>query len=163
MPALIIKPRLILVAHMDYCWHTSNQQRHMVIKWASETDAHLKPQQDCQWANVMPGQITYCTTDCIPVDLMFRDNFPTNPQVLNRLSQQNDCRQRGVIWVTMSARTASWTRSGTSVINRSSVTPHAWVVPTTNWLQPETVESKALTSRWFVVLEPNYSWWKPFK
>ena len=28
--------------------------------------------------NVMPGQILYCTTDCIPVDLMFPEYFPTN-------------------------------------------------------------------------------------
>ena len=28
--------------------------------------------------NVTSGQILYCTTDCIPVDLMFQKNFPTN-------------------------------------------------------------------------------------
>ena len=25
--------------------------------------------------NVMPGQILYCTTDSIPVDILFQENF----------------------------------------------------------------------------------------
>ena len=28
--------------------------------------------------NVTPGQILYCTTDCIPIDLMLIENFPAN-------------------------------------------------------------------------------------
>ena len=40
---------------------------------------------------------------------------------------QNDSRQRGVIWVTCGCyTTATRTRSGTSVIRRSSVPPRAW-------------------------------------
>ena len=31
-------------------------------------------------------QIPYCTTDCIPVDLMFQENFPTNTQVWNHIA-----------------------------------------------------------------------------
>ena len=88
MPALIIKPRLILVTHTDDLgWNvTSNQQGQMFVQNLNRIVS--KP-------NVAPGQILY--TDCIPVDLMFEENFPTNSQVWNRLSHRNDCRQRGVI------------------------------------------------------------------
>ena len=41
MPALIIKLRLILVAHTDDLGWTKNVQQ-------AATNAHLKPQQDCQ-------------------------------------------------------------------------------------------------------------------
>ena len=44
--------------------------------------------------------LEYCTTDSIPINLMFQENFPTHTQVWNCLSHRNDCRQRGVIWVT---------------------------------------------------------------
>ena len=45
------------------------------------------------------------------------------------------------------ATTATRTRSGTSVIRRSYVPPRAWVGPTTNSSQPDTVaKSKATTS-----------------
>ena len=48
------------------------------------------------------------------------------------------------VW--LGATTATRTKSGTSVIRRSSVPPRAWVGPTTNWSQPETVaKSKAAT------------------
>ena len=74
MPALIIKPRLILVTHTDDLgWNiTSNQQGQMSVKILDRIVS--KP-------NVTPGQILYCITDCIPVDLMFEENFPTNTQV----------------------------------------------------------------------------------
>ena len=44
-----------------------------------------------------PWQIQHCTTNCIPINLIFKKNFPTNTQVWNSLSHRNDCRQRGVI------------------------------------------------------------------
>ena len=70
MPALIIKPRFILVTHTDDLgWNiTSNQQGQMSVQNLNRIVS--KP-------NVTPGQILYCTTDCIPVDLMFEENFPT--------------------------------------------------------------------------------------
>ena len=37
--------------------------------------------------------------------------------------------------LSMGATTATYARSGTSVIRRLSVSPHAWVGPTTNWSQ----------------------------
>ena len=79
MPTLIIKPRLILVKHTDdLIWNmTSNQQGQMFIQNLNRIVS--KP-------NVTPGQILYCTTDCIPVDLMFEENFPTNTLVWNRLT-----------------------------------------------------------------------------
>ena len=69
MPALIIKPRLILVTHTNHLgWFiTSNQQGQMFIQNLNRIVS--KP-------NVTPWQILYCTTDCIPVDLMFQENFP---------------------------------------------------------------------------------------
>ena len=74
MLVLIMKPRLILVTHMDELgWYImSNQQGQMFIQNLNRIVS--KP-------NVMPGQILYCTTDCIPVELMFQENFPTNTQV----------------------------------------------------------------------------------
>ena len=84
MPELIIKPRLIPAG-----WYiTSNQQGQMFVQYLNRIVSKL---------NVMPGQILYCTKDCIPVDLMFQENFPTNTKVWNRLSHLNNCRQRGVI------------------------------------------------------------------
>ena len=64
MPALIIKPRFLLVTHMDDLdWYiTSNQQGLVLVQNLNMIVS--KP-------NVLPGQILYCTTDCIPVDLMF--------------------------------------------------------------------------------------------
>ena len=87
-PAMIIKPRLILVTHTDdlCCYITSNQQGQMFVQNLNRIVS--KP-------NVTPRQIPCCTTDCIPVYLMFQENFPTNTQ--NRLSHRNDCRQRIVI------------------------------------------------------------------
>ena len=74
LPALIIKPRLILVWHMDDLgWNiTSNQPGQMFVQNLIRIVSKPK---------VKPGQILYCTTDCIPVDLMFEENFPTNTQV----------------------------------------------------------------------------------
>ena len=74
MAALVIKPRLILVVHTDdHSWSTtSNQLGHMFVQNLNRI---------VSMPNVMPGQILYCTTDCIPVDLMFQENFSTNTQV----------------------------------------------------------------------------------
>ena len=84
MPALIIKPRLILVTQTDdFRWNiTSNQQGRKFVQNLNRIVS--KP-------NVAPGQILYHTTDCIPVDLMFEENFSTNTQVWNGLSHRNDC------------------------------------------------------------------------
>ena len=86
----------------------------------------------------MPGQISYCTTDSIPIDLMFQEKFPTHTLVLNRLSHRNE--------LPIGATIATRTMSGTSVIRRSSVPPRECVGPTTDLSQPETVaKSKAAT------------------
>ena len=50
--------------------------------------------------NITPGQIPHCTTDCIPINLAFQENFPANTQVRNSLCRLNNRRERGVIWVT---------------------------------------------------------------
>ena len=89
MPALIIKPRFILVTHTDDLgWYvTSNQQGQMFLQNLNRIVS--KP-------NARPGQILYRTTHRIPDNLIFLENVPTNTHVWNRLSQRN-CRQRGVI------------------------------------------------------------------
>ena len=76
MPVLIITPRLILVTHTDdLSWYImSNQQGKMFVQNLNRIVR--KP-------NVMPRQFLYCTTDSIPIDLMFQENFPTHPQVWN--------------------------------------------------------------------------------
>ena len=74
MSALILKPRLIIVTHTEDIglYITSNQQGQMFI---------LNLNRIVRKPNVMPGQILYCTTDCIPVALMFQENFPTDTHV----------------------------------------------------------------------------------
>ena len=64
MPSLNIKPRLIRVTHTDaFGWNiTSNQQGQMFVQNLNRIVSK---------SNVTPGQVLYCTTDCIPVDLMF--------------------------------------------------------------------------------------------
>ena len=42
----------------------------------------------------------YCTTNCIPINLVFQENFPTNTQIWNSLRHRNDRRRMGVIRVT---------------------------------------------------------------
>ena len=64
MPALIIKPRFILVSHMDDVgWYImSNQQGKMFVQNLNRIAR--KP-------NVTPRQFPYCTTNSISIDLMF--------------------------------------------------------------------------------------------
>ena len=90
MPALIIKPRFILVTRADDLgWYiTSNQQEKMFIQNLNRIVR--KP-------NVTLRHFPYCTTDSIPIDLMFQEKFSTHTQVWNCLSHRNNCRQRGVI------------------------------------------------------------------
>ena len=88
--ALIIEPRLILVTHTDDLggYITSNQQGKMLVQ-----NLHRIVRRP----NVMRGQIPHCTTDCIPINLVFQENFPDNTQVRNSLCRRNDRRERGVI------------------------------------------------------------------
>ena len=90
MPALISKPRFIFVTHTDDLgWYiTSNQQGKMFVQNLNRIVR--KP-------NVTPGQIPHCTTDCIPINFVFQENFPTNTQVRNSLCRRNDRRERRVI------------------------------------------------------------------
>ena len=69
--ALIIEPRLILVMCTDDLGGhiTSNQQGKMLVQ-----NLHRIVRRP----NVTPGQIPHCTTDCIPIILLFQENFPTN-------------------------------------------------------------------------------------
>ena len=64
------------------------------------TDARSKLNRIVSRPNVMPWQLRYCTTNCITINFMFRENFPTSTQVCNSLSHRNDGRQKGVVSVT---------------------------------------------------------------
>ena len=70
---------------------TSNQQPEMLVQNLNRIASR---------SNVTREQILHCTANCIPINLMFRENFPTNTQVWNSLNHRNDCRERWVIWVT---------------------------------------------------------------
>ena len=71
--------------------------------------------------NVTTGQILHCTTNWIPINSMFKENFPTNTQVWNSLSlAMTDNREE---WSELPMG-ATCTKSGTSDIRRL---PHAWV------------------------------------
>ena len=72
--AWIIKPRFIIVTHTDDLgWYiTSNQQVKMFVQNLNRIVR--KP-------NVTIRQFPCCTTDSIPIDLMFQENFPTHTQV----------------------------------------------------------------------------------
>ena len=63
MPALIIKPRFILVTHTDDfgCYITSNQQGRMFVP--DLNTIVRKP-------NITPRQFQYCTTDSIPINIL---------------------------------------------------------------------------------------------
>ena len=74
IPALIIKPRLILVTHTnDLRWYiTSNQHGQMFFQNINRIVSE---------PNVKPGHLPYCTTYTIPIDLMLQEYFPTHTQV----------------------------------------------------------------------------------
>ena len=90
MPALIIKPWLILVSHTDDLgWYiTSNQQGKMFVQNLNRI---------VRKSNVTPRQFPYYTTGSIPINLMFQENFFIHTQVWNCMSRRNDCREGGVI------------------------------------------------------------------
>ena len=91
--ALIIKSRLMLVAHTDDLGRGKTSNLQLLIFVQNINRIVSKP-------NVTPGHILYCTANCIPIDLRFKENFLTNTQVWNSLSHRNDCLKRGVIRVT---------------------------------------------------------------
>ena len=71
MPALIIKQGLsILRTRMQ----GQGQMLVLSVQHGQMLVQKSKP-------NVTPWQISYCTTDSIPIDLMFQENFPTHTQV----------------------------------------------------------------------------------
>ena len=95
--------------------------------------------------NVRQGLILYCATNCIPIDLLtwcLKKTFLlTHKFGAARAIEMTADREE---WseLPIGATTATHTRSGTSVIRRSSVPPRAWVGPTTNWSQPDSCEVK---------------------
>ena len=91
MPALIIKPRFVLVTHTDDLgWYIGTNQVGPTSRPAGK-DVRSKLNRIVRKPNVTPSQFLYCTTNSIPIDLMFQENFPTHTQVSNCLSHRNDC------------------------------------------------------------------------
>ena len=106
-------------------------QDYQQIKWDTKADPVLQHKLCSNWLylyriisrpNETPRQILYYNTNCVPIDLMFKENFPPNKQV-NKF---------GIAWaiemsadreewseLPMGATTAAGTRSGTSVIRRT--------------------------------------------
>ena len=67
--ALIIEPRLILVTYTDDLggYITSKQQGKMIVQ-----NLHRIVRRP----NVTSGQIPHYTTHCVPINLLFQENFP---------------------------------------------------------------------------------------
>ena len=86
----IIEQRVIYVTYTDDLgWYiTSNQQGKILVQ-----NIHRIVRR----SNVTPWQIPHCTTDRIPINLVFQENFLTNTQVTNSLCRRNDRRERRVI------------------------------------------------------------------
>ena len=98
MPALIIKPRLILVAHRDDLGLVHNVQPAEVGR--SKPKPRSKPEEDCQQDKCYARADTVLHhrqhSNWLDVSL----KLSTNTQVWNRLGHRNDRLQRGVNWVT---------------------------------------------------------------
>ena len=133
----------------------------LVKKWQI---IHPPPNRTASKPNVMPWQILYCTTDSIPVNLMFHENFPTNTQVWNRLRHRNDFWQRRVIRVTHQCY-----NSNPYMIRDIGHQEVKWSTTCGGWANNQLIatgdiaKSKAATQWWFEVVESNHSWWSPFK
>ena len=123
LPALIIKPRLIIVAHTDDLgWNKSSKQ------WKQMLIPNLN--RIVSTPNVMPGHILYCTTNCIPIDLMFKEPLLLTNKFGTAWAIKMTTDRHKWSELPMGAATATYTRSGTSVISRLSVTIRAWAGPT---------------------------------
>ena len=97
--------------------------------------------------NVTPGQILHCTTNCNPVGLMSKENFPSNTQKPPPSKWPPTERSDLIyIWELYTTAIPNW--SGTSVIRRSSVPPSAWVGQKTNCSRPDTVANLQHSWRW---------------
>ena len=71
-PALIVKPRFILIPHTDNLGqHILSNQRQMLIQNFNRIVSR---------PNVMPRQVLQCTANSIPINLVFQENYPLNTQ-----------------------------------------------------------------------------------
>ena len=126
-------------------------------------DARSKPSQDCQKTKCYAVQIPHCTTDCISINLVFQETFLLTHKLGTAYAIEMTVESEEWSELTMSDTTVTRIRSGTTVIMRSSIPTNAWVGPTTNWSQLDTVaKTKAATPWLLVVAEPNHSLWWPF-
>ena len=154
--ALIINPRLILVTHTDDlgCYVMSNQHWKILVQNLSRIVGKR---------NIMPTQVPYCTTGSISINLMFQKNFPTHtsleppepskwlPTERSEMSYLSVLQQQPIL----SQEHQSW---GGQVFHHV----HGWGRQPIDRNQ-RLAKSKAATPWQFVVVEPNHSWWWPFK
>ena len=128
-------------------------------------DAGSKPPQDCQKTKCYTTAVPHCKTQTVfQLTWCFRKTFLLTHKLGTACAVEMTAERHEWSELPMGATTATRIRSGTSVIRRSSIPPRAWVGPTTNWSQSDTVaKSKAATTWLLVVVEPNHSWWWPFR
>ena len=120
--------------------------------------------------NVTP-RFPYWTVDSIKIDLMFQENFSTHTQVWNCLSHHPKWPTSKWLWTKWNDLSYLSVLQQQPVLNEKYQSSGGQVFqhvhgfgPTTNWSQPETVAKIKAASLWrFVVVEPNHSWWWPFK
>ena len=142
--ALIIKTRLILVPLTDDLgWYiTSNQQRQILVQNLNRIIVS-RP-------NVTQGQMLHSATYFIPINLMVKENFPTNTLVWNSLAIEMTADRNELSELPMGAEAATvlvpeHQSSGGQMFHDVQ---GGW--PTTNWSQPDRVaKSNGATSWWF--------------
>ena len=78
----------------------------------------------CSRRNVTPEPILYCTTNCIPIILMFQENYRTNTQFGTACPIEQTADREELSELPIGATIATRTRSGTSVSRRSSQVFH---------------------------------------
>ena len=111
--------------------------------------------------NVTPGQIPHCTTDCIPINLVFQENFPTNTEVRNSLCRRNDSRERRVIWVTNGCYNSNLNKvrniSHQEIKYSTTRMGRADNKLTTNWQQLRSQRPDTVAKSHLVVVEHNHA------
>ena len=103
----------------------------------------------------MLRQILYCTTDCIPIDLKFQEKFPTDTQVGTAWVIEMTVDRKKWSELPMDATTVTRT-IGQEYQSSGQVFHNVYGL---GWQ----AKSKAATPWRFVAVEPNHSWWWPFK
>ena len=125
-PALIIKPRLILVVRTDNLgWYITSKQQGLA-------DACSQLQQDCQQTKCYAWVDPVLHHTLIQLTWWLRKTFSLIHKFRTAWAIEMTPDREEWTDLPVGATTATHTRSGTSVIRRSSVLQRAWAGPT-NW------------------------------